>query len=99
MERGWPLGVDPRAQMTTFAYLLFALLTADMNDAERERSRKRFENNRDDIFAAAAVEPHATLAARNAAPARLSRAMAEVFREPRRIPSADCLHGRIPPRP
>ena len=59
MERGWPVGVDPRAQMTTFAYLLFALVTADMNKEARERARKRFENNPDDIFATAAVEPHA----------------------------------------
>ena len=59
MERGWPVGVDSRAQMSTFAYLLFALVTADMNNEARERARKRFENNPDDIFAAAAVEPHA----------------------------------------
>jgi amidase len=59
MEREWALGVDPPAHMTTFAYLLFALLTADMNDEARERSRKRFESNPDDIAAAAAVEPHA----------------------------------------
>jgi amidase len=59
MERGWPSGVDPRGQMTTFSYLLFALLTADMNDEAREGSRKRFEHNPADIVAAAAVEPHA----------------------------------------
>ena len=59
VERGWPSGLDPQAQMRTFSYLLFALLTADMNHDARERSRKRFENNRDDIVAAAAVEPHA----------------------------------------
>jgi amidase len=59
MERGWPPGVDPRAQMKTFSYLLFALLTADMGNDARERSRKRFENNPDDVVAAAAVAPHA----------------------------------------
>jgi amidase len=59
MERGWPPGIDPRAQMNVFSYLLFALLTADMNDDARERSRKRFEKNPNDIVAAAAVEPHA----------------------------------------
>ncbi|HLG56720.1 MAG TPA: amidase family protein [Vicinamibacterales bacterium] len=59
MEEGWPPGLDLQVQMKTFAYLLFALLTADMNDAERERARKRFEKNPDDVTAAAAVEPHA----------------------------------------
>jgi amidase len=59
MERGWPPGGDPRALMSTFSYLLFALVTADLNDEARERSRKRFEHNPDDIVAAAAVEPHA----------------------------------------
>ena len=59
LERGWPPGIDPQAQMNTFAYLLFALVTADMNAEARERARKRFESNPDDIFAAAAVEPHA----------------------------------------
>jgi amidase len=58
MERGWPPGVDPRAQMRVFSYLLFSLLTADMNDDARERSRKRFEKNPNDIVAAAAVETH-----------------------------------------
>ena len=59
MERGWPPGVDPRAHMSTFSYLLFALVTADMDNQARERSRKRFESHPDDMFAAAAVEPHA----------------------------------------
>jgi amidase len=45
--------------MKTFAYLLFALVTADMNSHARAGARKRFENNPDDIAAAAAVEPHA----------------------------------------
>jgi amidase len=59
MERGWPPGLDPRAQMKTFSYLLFSLLTADMNDDARRQSRKRVEHDPDDIAAAAAVEPHA----------------------------------------
>ena len=59
MERGWPRGIDPRAQMTTFAYLLSALITADMNHDARERARTRFEGNSNDIMAAAAVEPYA----------------------------------------
>jgi amidase len=45
--------------MTTFSYLLFAFVTADMNSEARERLRKRFQSNPDDAFAAAAVEPHA----------------------------------------
>jgi amidase len=59
MERGWPAEIDPRSQMKTFSYLLFAFLTADLTDDQRERARKRFENNPDDMFAAAAVAPHA----------------------------------------
>jgi amidase len=59
VERGWPSGIDPQAQMSTFTYLLFALMTADMDDDARERSRKRVAKNPDDVMAAAAVEPHA----------------------------------------
>ena len=59
MERGWPPEIDPRAQLSTFAYLLFAFVTADLPPEARERSRKRFESNPSDIMAAAAVEPHA----------------------------------------
>jgi len=59
IEHGWPDGIDPHAQMQTFGYLLGALLTADLDRAERERARQRFERNPDDAFSAAAVEPHA----------------------------------------
>jgi len=59
LERGWPRGIDPRAQMPTFGYLVAALITADMSPDERERARMRFQKNRDDVFAAAAAEPHA----------------------------------------
>ena len=59
MERGWPPGLDPQAQMNTFAYLLFAFVTADMNDDARKQARTRFESNPQDIAAAAAVAPHA----------------------------------------
>ena len=59
IERGWPDGIDPHAQMSTFGFLLGALLTADMDRAGRERARERFERNPNDVFAAAAVEPHA----------------------------------------
>ena len=59
MERGWPPGVDLHAHISTFSYLLFSLVTADMNDAARDRSRNRFAKNPDDLAAAAAVEPHA----------------------------------------
>ena len=59
LERGWPAGIDPRKQMSTFGYLLGALLTADMDPAERERARARFAKNPHDVFAAATVEPHA----------------------------------------
>ena len=59
IEQGWPDGIDPHAQMSTFGFLLGALLTADMDRAARERARERFERNPKDVFAAAAVEPHA----------------------------------------
>ena len=59
LEPGWPPGIDPQAQMNTFGYLLSSLVTADMNHADRQRARTRFEHHPDDIFAAAAVEPHA----------------------------------------
>ena len=45
--------------MSTFGYLLSALVTADMSADERERARQRFKNDPGDVFAAAAVEPHA----------------------------------------
>lgn len=41
------------------SYLLFAFVTADMNDEARKQSRTRFESNPEDIAAAAAVAPHA----------------------------------------
>ena len=59
LERGWPDGFDAQVLLKTFSYLVFALVTADMNDDARERSRKRFENSPDDVMAAAAVAPHA----------------------------------------
>ena len=58
LHRGWSQELDPRAQMKTFVYLLFSLLTVDMNAEARERSHKRLANDPDDIAAAAAVEPH-----------------------------------------
>jgi amidase len=59
IERGWPEGIDPRAQMNTFAYLVSALMTADLNADARQRLRQRFEADPHDMFAAAAVEPYA----------------------------------------
>jgi amidase len=45
--------------MNTFSYLVFALVTADMDAAARGAARQRFEKNPNDVAAAAAVEPHA----------------------------------------
>ena len=59
LERGWPRGIDPDAQMSTFGYLLGALVTADMSPDQREQARARFKNDPKDVFSAAAVEPHA----------------------------------------
>jgi len=59
LDRGWPAGIDPRTHLNTLLYLLGALVTADMDTAERARARGRFGKDPNDIFAAAAVEPHA----------------------------------------
>jgi len=59
IERGWPEGIDPHAQMNTFAYLVSALVTADINADTRQRLRQRFEADPHDMYAAAAVEPYA----------------------------------------
>jgi amidase len=45
--------------MSTFGYLLGALITADMSPDQRERARARVAAHPEDVFAAAAVEPHA----------------------------------------
>ena len=59
IDRGWPDGIDPHALMPTYGYLVGALVTAEMDAAERTRARERFARNPNDVFAAAAVEPHA----------------------------------------
>jgi len=59
IHEGWPEGVDMRSGVGTFSYLVGALVTADMDPAERERARGRFAKNPHDPFAGAAVEPHA----------------------------------------
>jgi amidase len=59
LTRGWPAGIDLRSHLSTFQYLLLAFVTADADEGERERARKRFERNPQDIAAAAMVEPHA----------------------------------------
>jgi amidase len=58
MKRGWPQGIDPRAQLKTYLYLLFAFLSLDASKEQRDAARARFDNNPDDISAAATVEPH-----------------------------------------
>jgi amidase len=58
MESGWPPGIDPQAQLKTYQYLLFAFLSFDLGKEQRESLRARLEKNPDDIYAAAAVEPH-----------------------------------------
>src|SRR6266404_4969040 len=58
IERGWPQGIDPQAQLKTYLYLLFAFLGFDASEEQREKLRARFEKDPDDISAAAGVEPH-----------------------------------------
>jgi amidase len=59
LTRGWPGGITLQSDLQTFQYLLMALVTADADGKERERARKRLEHNREDLVAAATVEPHA----------------------------------------
>ena len=59
MERGWPAGIDPEAQMKTFGYLLSALVTADVGADQRQKFREQLQRDPSDVFAAGAVEPHA----------------------------------------
>jgi amidase len=58
-DDGWPDGIDPQAQLNTFLYLVGTLISVDADPAERDRARERFARNPHDVFAAAAVEPHA----------------------------------------
>jgi amidase len=58
MERGWPVGIDPQAQLKTYLHMLFAFLSFDVSKEQREAARARFDRNPDDISAAATVEPH-----------------------------------------
>ena len=59
LERGWPQDFDPQALVKTFQFLLFALVTADAGNDERDRARKRLKEHPDDVIAAAVAEPHA----------------------------------------
>src|SRR5207247_10045986 len=36
VERGWPPGIDPQAQLKTFQYLLLAFVNADVNKPQQE---------------------------------------------------------------
>jgi amidase len=58
MERGWPQGVDPQAQLKTYLYLLFAFVNSEVSHEQRQQARARFEKHPSDIAAAATVEPH-----------------------------------------
>jgi amidase len=58
LERGWPEGLHPKAQLTTYQYLLLAFVSADTGRERLEKLREQYRRNPDDVFAAAAVEPH-----------------------------------------
>jgi amidase len=58
LERGWPQGVDPQAQLKTYLYLLFAFVNSEVSREQREQARARFDKNPADMYAAATVEPH-----------------------------------------
>ena len=59
VDSGWPPGLDLQKHLPTFQYLLFALITADAGNDEREQAHRRLQQNPEDIPAAAAVAPHA----------------------------------------
>lgn len=58
MDEGWPQGVDVQEHLSTYAFLLLALINADLDSDLRENLRARFEANPADVYAAAAVAPH-----------------------------------------
>jgi amidase len=59
LDPGWPADVDQQAHIKTFQYLLFALVTADASNEQREQARQRLKDHPDDMMAAALAEPHA----------------------------------------
>ena len=99
IERGWPPGIDPRAHMQTFQYLLFALVTVDADERERERARQRLAGDPHDAVAAATVEPHARWLHETQRRLAFRALWQKYFERPRRVSSPDHLHGRVPPRP
>ncbi len=99
LEPGWPPGIDPREQMKTFGYLVAALVTVDLNAGEREQARKRSEKDREDVFAAAAVEPHARWLHETQRRLSCRAIWQKVLRESRRVSGPDLVYGGVPPRP
>jgi amidase len=58
LDAGWPDGIRAEAELKTYQYLLFSLMGADMKNDQREKLRARLESHPEDIYAAAALEPH-----------------------------------------
>jgi amidase len=58
LDAGWPDGINHTADLNTYQYLLLAFVSADMKKDQREKLRARVESHPDDVYAAAAVEPH-----------------------------------------
>ncbi len=50
MEEGWPEGANPRKQLGTYLYLLFALLRPEMNDQELESARQLASSGGEGVF-------------------------------------------------
>lgn len=58
MTCGWPEGIEPRKQLETYLYLLFAFFSFDVSKEQLGKQRARLEQDPSDISAAAVVEPH-----------------------------------------
>ena len=58
MTCGWPEGIEPRKQLETYLYLLFAFFSFDGSKEQLGKQRARLEKDPSDISAAAMVEPH-----------------------------------------
>jgi amidase len=59
LQRGWPKGIDPKAQFRTYEYLVLALLSLSASDRDVEAQRKKLKKDPEDTYAAAFAAPHA----------------------------------------
>jgi amidase len=58
LERGWPEGVDVRAQLNTYLYLLGSVMNQRLPTAALEALRAQYEKDKSDPMVTSAFEPH-----------------------------------------